>query len=124
MVRSVKGLRDIELGFHAENALTMRVDLPHSRYNDEGRVRAFIDRLAVETRALLGVRDAGLSSHRPIIGSEPNQSLLIEARPAPDKSALPWVATITVSPQFFPRYVCRSSKGGSSRRRNRHASPW
>ena len=103
-VRTTAALSNLELGFDANDLLTMRIDLPDSRYSDRVAPRAFFDGLVRQARAVPGAESAALTSHRPIVGSEPNQSLVLEGRlgvlgAAPDDVA--WAATTTVSTEFF-----------------------
>ena len=100
-VRTTAALRNLELGFDASDLLTMRIDLPESRYRDDMSARAFFNRFLREARTIPEAESAALTSHRPIVGSEPNQSFVLEGRaePAPDDVA--WAATTTVSTAFF-----------------------
>ena len=103
-VRTTAAISNLELGFDANDLLTMRIDLPDSRYSDRVAPRAFFDGLVRQARAVPGAESAALTSHRPIVGSEPNQSLVLEGRlgvlgAAPDDVA--WAATTTVSHGVF-----------------------
>ncbi len=59
MIRSLDGLRRVELGFDASHLLTTRVSLPESRYKDPAQVIAFFEQLSRDAGALPGVNAAG-----------------------------------------------------------------
>ena len=100
-VQSMQNIRHIELGFEPKDVLTMRVDLPASKYEEPSAVRAFFERTLTEMHAEPGVVDVALSSHRPVIGGEPNRSFRIFGHSSEASEDLPLAATIVVSPPFF-----------------------
>ncbi len=99
--RSAYTLSNIELGFDADGVLTCRMELPEWKYTENTQFRPVLENILARVEALPGVRDAALSSHRPIIGGEPEQSFSIEGRPMPDAGELPWAARVIVTPGFF-----------------------
>lgn len=69
MIKSVVQLKNIKMPFAVENVLTMRVDLPGSRYPDDpARVR-FFEELQPKLAAQAGVEAAALSDGLPAAGN-------------------------------------------------------
>ena len=66
MVRSLGALGRIDLGFKAENVLTMRVSVPAARYDTPEKVVDFFRQLNDEVRALPGVQSAGFVRVLPL----------------------------------------------------------
>jgi hypothetical protein len=100
-VSSVRALRAIELGFHPEPMLTLKLEVPSWRHSNEERAAQFFDEVLQSVASLPGVRSASLSSQRPIEESGPNQSFEIAGRPAPEPQASPSAARVVVSRGFF-----------------------
>ena len=68
MVKSFGRLLDIDPGFKPEGVLTMRVELPRSRYSDDSRVAGFIQNMLERVEALPEVQSAGTMNHRILSG--------------------------------------------------------
>jgi predicted permease len=66
MARSLGELTRIDIGFAPEGVLTQRLSLPSASYAESGDVVRFYQRLLEETRALPGVRSAGLLRSLPL----------------------------------------------------------
>jgi putative ABC transport system permease protein len=87
LVRSFRLLLEVNLGFDTSHLVGLLLELPTSRYNDEGRIRAFIQQAVERIDALPGVREAAAGSARVGIfsGQAPDQSIVTADRPfAPD----------------------------------------
>jgi len=65
MIRSVDALQSVDLGFDAENALTLTVALPVGDYPEAERVGDFFAELLGRVRALPGVASASATSGLP-----------------------------------------------------------
>jgi putative ABC transport system permease protein len=81
LLRSFDRLLRIDPGFNAQNLLTVNIDLPALRYQDNPRVTAFYDRLLERVRALPGVVSAAATSGLPLTGWYGDTSFQIEGRP-------------------------------------------
>src|SRR5262245_45603399 len=68
LLRSFDRLLRIDPGFNAQNLLTVNINLPASRYQDNPRVIAFYDQLLERARALPGVVSAAATSGLPFTG--------------------------------------------------------
>ena len=66
MVKSLAALGRIDLGFKADNMLTMRVSVPNARYDTPEKVVNFYRQLNEQVRALPGVQSAGFVRVLPL----------------------------------------------------------
>jgi putative ABC transport system permease protein len=83
LVRSFRLLLEVNPGFDTTHLLTMLVDLPASRYNNEERIRAFIEQAIEKINALPGVRGAaaGSASIGIFSGQTPDESIVLADKP-------------------------------------------
>jgi predicted permease len=101
MVRSFMKLERLDAGFPIEHLMTMRMQLPQTKYaNDEAR-RGFYERLEPRLAAIAGVDAVAVTTTVPPLRAG-ERSFEIDGRPArqPADQALE-VATVTISPRFF-----------------------
>src|ERR1051326_9100066 len=68
MLRSLQKLMQVDPGFDPDDVLTMRVELPESRYSEVRRRTAFVSGVIERTRGLPGVESAAASSQLPLAG--------------------------------------------------------
>jgi putative ABC transport system permease protein len=101
LVRTALLLRSTERGFDATNLLTVRIDLPESKYRDPDRAHQFFDTLTQRLAGLPGVRGAAAIDRLPIADRERPVRFTIEGRPAPPTGEEPWAAIASVSPSYF-----------------------
>src|SRR5262249_41391974 len=111
LLRSFDRLLRIDPGFNAKNLLTVNIDLPASRYQDNPRVTAFYDRLLERVRALPTVVSAAATSGTPLTGRYGDTIFQIEGRPdnngvvdqsiPPDRSAYGHFYFWKVTPDYF-----------------------
>jgi predicted permease len=101
MVRSFMKLERLDAGFPIEHLMTMRMQLPQTKYaNDEAR-RGFYERLEPRLAAIAGVDAVAVTTTVPPLRAG-ERSFEIDGRPVrqPADQALE-VATVTISPRFF-----------------------
>jgi putative ABC transport system permease protein len=111
LLRSFDRLLRIDPGFNVKNLLTVNIDLPASRYQDNQRVTAFYDRLLERVRALPGVVSAAATSGLPLTGWYGDTTFQIEGRPdnngvvdqsiPPDRNAYGHFYFWQVTPDYF-----------------------
>src|SRR5262245_10205225 len=108
LLRSFDRLLRIDPGFNAQNLLTVNIDLPASRYQDNPRVTAFYDSLLERARALPGVVSAAATSGLPFTGWYGDTVFQIEGRPGvadqsipPDRNAYGHFYFWRVTPDYF-----------------------
>jgi len=81
LIRSFARLQGVDPGFNAHNVLTMSVNLPPSKYdNDQKRVNFFRQAIA-EIQALPGVESAGAVNSPPFASFHSGTSVDVEGRP-------------------------------------------
>jgi putative ABC transport system permease protein len=81
MLRSFEALQRVNPGFDARNVLTMRVQLPPARYQDDGQRTRFFNDLTARVSAIPGVRSAGVVSFLPLAGLGAVTDFTIEGEP-------------------------------------------
>ena len=67
-VRSLASLYDVDPGFDSAGVLTVRVNVPGARYQEEAQVEALYDRIVEAARAIPGVESVGQSRTLPLGG--------------------------------------------------------
>jgi putative ABC transport system permease protein len=83
MLRSLASLHRVDPGYSTTNILTMRLQLPGAKYqNDEQRIRFFRD-VTARVRELPGVQSAGAVSYLPLTGLGAGTRFTIEGQPPP-----------------------------------------
>jgi putative ABC transport system permease protein len=82
LVKSFLRLLNVAPGFDPRNLLTLKVDLPSTRYGKDPDVIAFYADLLLRIKALPGVESASASSSLPFTGIGSGTSFTIEGLPA------------------------------------------
>lgn len=67
LIRAVWRVQAIDPGFVAEQALTLRTELPRPKYDDSLQRTRFFERVLQDVRALPGVEAAGFTSGLPMV---------------------------------------------------------
>lgn len=101
MVRSFNQKLEIKPGFNVENVLTMRVELPSSRYSEPTKKAEFYQSVLERSATLPGVKYIGAISHTPLSEFSMIAFFQIENVPPPDhKKDIP-VSIGVVTPDYF-----------------------
>jgi len=102
LVRTVVALNSQDPGFASTGVLTLRLDLPQSKYTTPERVAAFYDQLVERLSALPGVESAGAGSSLLLSRLPASATISIEGRPPlpRDVQDIP-VPYDTVTPGYF-----------------------
>jgi predicted permease len=111
LINSFLRLRHVNPGFSVENLLTMRVELPPSKYPDQARRTAFYGELLRRIEAIPGVRLAAVTSPLPLIYDGDSMGVAIEGRPAPPRGQEPDIVTRVVSPHYLRAMEIRLLRG-------------
>jgi predicted permease len=99
LIKSFFGLLEINLGFNPDNVLTMNLELPETRYQNESQMRSFHDSMLEKVSVLPGVKSAGtVSFGLPMTGSGLRGDFTIEGRPP---SPHDYAGKLVVSPDYF-----------------------
>jgi len=101
LLRSFWRLQDVNPGFNADHLLTMRINLPRSRYQDNPRAWGFYKRLVEEAGALPGIQAVAVTSGVPMGGGNTATDLRIEGKPPETDGSKPSADWRIVSPGYF-----------------------
>ena len=100
LVKTFWNLRSIEPGFNPENLVTMRVELPESRYEDVASQTRFRKQVLAGMNARPGVQ-AAMISELPLSGDSLNHDFIVENRPPIAPGDEPSVETRSVLGDYF-----------------------
>jgi len=78
MIKSFQRLLELNMGFHTEKVLTMRLSLPSTKYKGDPQVAAFYRQLLDKIKVLPGVESASAISELPLSGSYSSGSTAVE----------------------------------------------
>ena len=81
LVRSLIALQHVDPGFNPNNVLTMRVDLPRTKYETPEKTANFFAELERRAAALPGVEAVGLITELPLSGQPNDIHFNVEGRP-------------------------------------------
>jgi predicted permease len=101
LVRSYWALSRTEVGFQAQDVLTLRVALPESDYGEWPRVVDFFHRYADQVRALPEVRAAAVASDLPLRDEPLLLPFILEDDPKTSDEVRPMALTKLVSDGYF-----------------------
>ncbi len=112
LVKSFWHLKNVDPGFEAENALTLRVSLPDTPYDDQEKSVAFYQQLIDRVSEIPGVERASAVSKLPLRPQgESHSGVLIEDRPV-EPGSMPHVAlSIVVGNDYFETMSIRLLEG-------------
>jgi putative ABC transport system permease protein len=101
MIRSFMKLYTLDIGIRTDHLMTMRMQLPDTKYATPEARRLFYDRVEPRLAAIPGVEGVALTTSVPPFGSA-ERSLEIDGQPARKPEDQPQnVLTVTISPWFF-----------------------
>jgi putative ABC transport system permease protein len=100
LVKTFWKLRNVEPGFSPDHLLTMRVELPESRYQDVGSQTRFRTQALANINSLPGVQSA-MVSELPLSGDSLNHEFVIEGRPPIAPGDEPSLETRSVLGDYF-----------------------
>jgi putative ABC transport system permease protein len=101
MIRSFLAVYSMNLGIQTDYLMTMRLQLPNTKYPKEENRREFYDRLRPRLSSIAGAESVALSSSMPPQGAG-GARLEIEGRPPiVVEGNRPAVSTVAISPGFF-----------------------
>ncbi|HEV2669220.1 MAG TPA: ABC transporter permease [Blastocatellia bacterium] len=106
MLRTLYRLTRADLGFNAENLLTVQFSLPGRTYNIERRL-AFFRECRARIESLPGVGSAAFAMSLPVVGSNWGSTFTVADRPA-EKS---WANFTPVSANYFETMGVRLLRG-------------
>jgi predicted permease len=83
LLKSFQRLESVDLGFNAENTLTMFATLTPSKYDNDEKALRFYDSALEGLRTAPGIRAVGLSTNLPFGSNGNSDSLIIEGQEPP-----------------------------------------
>jgi putative ABC transport system permease protein len=101
MIKSMRGLMNIDAGFNRKNLLTMQVALPQAKYGDDNQVAAFYKQLIESVRNLPGVVSATAVAPLPLSGRANFLSFSIAGRPAPPPEVVMDASVLFVGDRYI-----------------------
>jgi putative ABC transport system permease protein len=101
LVRGFHTMLDLNNGFRPESLLTMRVNLPDTRYAKTEQWRQFFDQALDHLSALPGVQSAAETSWVPFGDGGATQPFSIQEKPWRDASEMPISASLVVSSNYL-----------------------
>lgn len=115
LLRSLRELNSVDLGFEPEGIVALQLGLPSSRYPD-GQARAgFFRELEARLGAMPGVESVGAVNSLPLSGFDGDVSFLMEGHPVPPpgESNITWFRRAT--PTYFETMGIRVVRGQAFR---------
>ena len=101
MTRSFIRLVNVKLGFNPKNVLTMRVELPRSRYQKGEQRAQFFGQLLERVKSIPGIQSAGAISQLPLSGYSMMGRFAIEGQPKPESGKGKPMPIGIVTPDYF-----------------------
>ena len=101
LIRSFMRLQQFELGFNPDHLITMRVQLPGSKYKERKQVADFFQQLFERIEAVPGVQSAGAISTIFLSDTPNSTSFAIEGRPQATGAESIEVPLDAVSAKYF-----------------------
>ncbi|MEP7274168.1 MAG: ABC transporter permease, partial [Acidobacteriota bacterium] len=101
LIRSAARLQAVDPGFNSKNLLTIRLQLPGSKYGEEHQIVAFYRDLLRRVEALPGVQSVSANAFPPFTGPGSATSFFVEGRPKPPAGQDPVADVRVVDPKYF-----------------------
>jgi len=111
LIRSVVNMRQADIGFDAVNVLTAELPVRERRFADVGQLRAFMQQIVVNVRALPGVIDVAFTDGMPLQGVPTVMFFQIATRPVVERAQRPLADYRLVSPSYFRVLGLRLRRG-------------
>jgi len=101
MIKWMKNINNVDLGFRPEHVLTAQIALAETKYPDLGPAAAFYDRLLDRLRALPQVTSSAVTQYIPFGMNYASVEMFFPGRPAPDPGSIPFTAITAATPGYF-----------------------
>src|SRR6266849_3274381 len=113
MIRSLRGLVNLDAGFQRDNLLTLQLSLSPGKYSGNQQLINFYGQLSDRVRALPGVVSATTVSPLPLGGGSDFLALAIAGRPAPPPGTMQDARTLFVGERYTETMGIRVLRGRS-----------
>ncbi len=84
LLKSFQRLESVDLGFNAENTLTMVATLPRAKYENEEKALHFYDAAIEQLRNAPGIKSVGLSTNLPFADGGNVDGVIVEGHAPPE----------------------------------------
>jgi putative ABC transport system permease protein len=101
MMRSFLRLQHVDAGINPAGVMTMRINLPQSKYKGGSRRSDYYRQLMERLRALPGVDSAAAISTLPLSGNYWGRSLTVEGFPILSVGQAPFIQHNVITPGYF-----------------------
>ncbi|HXG65437.1 MAG TPA: ABC transporter permease [Blastocatellia bacterium] len=101
LIESFRRLQQVSPGFDTNSVLTMRMNLPASKYGEAHKQSAFFQETMQRIREIPGVERVGAAVELPVSGSRSRSSFTIEGRQAASPEERTHADRRTVSSDYF-----------------------
>jgi putative ABC transport system permease protein len=101
VLKSFAHLLDTNPGFHAANAVALRVGLPQSRYPARAQKAEFFRQVLERISTLPGVTAAGAAQRIPLGGGSTNGDFSVVGRPPLEEKDMPYADKRVITPGYF-----------------------
>lgn len=123
LVRSLRSLQQIDIGFDATNILTARLNLPPLNYTEDAKAVGFVQQLEERVRGIPGVLSAGIMGWTPVVGGGGTWSIVIDGREVKEIAAAPSADPQQVSAGFFTALGIHVVRGRVFTEQDRDGAP-
>src|SRR5262245_20732245 len=102
MLQSFQRLQHVDLGFHPDNLLTMKMVLPPSKYSEHRQRVAFVEQVLERVKNLPGVVSAGITTNIPLEREILYDSVFeVEGRPRTNPNDVPITSHRLATPHYL-----------------------
>jgi putative ABC transport system permease protein len=101
LINSFMHLRNLNPGFRIDHVLTMKVQLPHTKYSDSARRAAFFEELTRKVQNLPGVERVAVGNNLPFTYNGDSILISVEGVPDPPPDQWPDVVLRVIGPNYF-----------------------
>jgi len=123
LIKTLRGLQAIDIGFEPERVLTARLNLPPLDYPDDGKVIAFMNQLEEKLRTVPGATAAGIMGWTPVVGNRSTWSINLDGRQDQEIAQAPSADPLQVTPGFFKTLGVRMVRGRAFTEQDRQDAP-
>jgi len=123
LVRSLRSLQQVDIGFDAERILTARLNLPPLNYQVDAKAIGFVRQLEERVRALPGVVSVGIMGWTPVVGGGGTWSILIDGREVKEIAQAPSADPEQVTPGYFKTLGVQILRGRAFTEQDREDAP-
>lgn len=111
MIKWMKNINNVDLGFRPQHVLTAQIALPETKYPDLRQAAAFYDRLLERLGALPQVSSSAVTQYIPFGDNYSSAEMFFPGRAAPDPRSIPSSAITAAAPGYLPTLGLQMIRG-------------